>query len=64
MATLIQTKFGPGYITDHSLSEVKGMIDRGETITVWWFAIHGQRYKEDMLIEAEEVAYLRTESDD
>lgn len=64
MATLIQTKQGAGYLTNHTIPETKGMIDRGEVIVVWWFAIHGQRYTEEILIEAEEVAYLRTESDD
>jgi len=47
-----------------SVGLVKGMIDRGETIKVWWFAPYGQRYSEDIWLDPEEIAFIRTESDD
>lgn len=64
MATLIQFKGGPAYYVSESIEDVKGMLDRGEVVTVWWFSPWGQRYKERLWASLDEVAYLRTESDD
>lgn len=64
MATCIQTKSGPSWYTDWSIPEVRAAIREDETITVWWFAPWGQRFKENVFLAAEELAFIRTESDD
>lgn len=43
---------------------VKGIIDRGETLRIWWFSPYGQRYTESIWLDSSEIAFIRTESDD
>ena len=47
-----------------SVALIKGMIDRGESIKVWWFVPYGQRYSEEIWLDPTEIAFIRTESDD
>lgn len=64
MATLIQTRSGNCFLTDDSIADAKAAISRGDEITVWWFAPTGTRYKENIWFHDEDIAYIRTESDD
>lgn len=64
MATLIETKTGHAFLTNLSLDEAKSAIEMGQSVDIWWYAMYGQRYSEKLLIKSEEVAWIRTESED
>lgn len=64
MATYIQTKSGGNWYTDWTIPEIRAPIREDEVIPVWWFAPWGQRFSEHVFVAEDELAYLRTESDD
>ncbi len=64
MPTWIQGVDGSGWCCSETVADVKAAIDRGDQLRVWWFAPWGERYTEDLLIQPEMIAYLRSESDD
>lgn len=64
MPTCIKTKEGATFYTDGDPTSVQAAINRGEEIKVWWFSAWGQRFREQLLLPEENVAYLITESDD
>ena len=49
---------------EEAINMVKGMIDRGETLDIWWFAAHGQRFSEKIWMPSDEIVFIRTEQDD
>jgi hypothetical protein len=64
VATLIETKTGHMFLTNLSLAEVKTAMELDQPIDIWWYASYGQRYSEKLLISRDEVAWIRTESED
>lgn len=64
MSTLLQTHSGAAFYTNESVEDVHNAVERGIVQDVWWFAPWGQRFSERLWIAAEEVAYIRSESDD
>ena len=64
MATFIQSKGGASWYTDLSPQEARAAFDRGDAIAVWWYMSWGQRCREMLWLNPEELAYVRTESDD
>lgn len=64
VATFIQTKSGPNWYTDLSIGEVLRAIRDEQEIPVWWCAPWNHRYRESLLLLEDELAFLRTESDD
>lgn len=64
MATTIQTRTGAMWHTNAPVEDVRNAIMSGDLIDIWWFSSWGQRYKERVWIPEDEVAFIRTESDD
>lgn len=72
MTLMIMMKGGASwYVSTHEEDEpevainyVKGQIDRGEILKVWWFGPHGQRFSEWVYCDPTEIAFIRTEQDD
>ena len=64
MASFLQTKTGSSWYTDLDIQEVLAAVRDGQVIPIWWFAPWGQRFAERVLIAEDEVAFIRTESDD
>lgn len=64
MSTYIQAMTGEGWYSSASIEEVRQHLENGDILDVWWFSPWGQRFREQLAIEPENVAFLRTESDD
>jgi len=64
VATHIQSKSGTTWYTDWTIQEVRAAINQDLEIPVWWFAPWGQRFSEKLFLREDELAHLRTESDD
>lgn len=60
----IQTKSGPGWYTHGTIEAVRSALRGDELISIWWFAPWGQRYAEKIWLSEDEVAFIRTESED
>jgi hypothetical protein len=55
---------GTFYTKDYdTVDEVVAALKRNETLTVFWFAIYGRRFTEDMCVDWEDVNYVATERD-
>ena len=63
MSAMIQARGNVYYVSEEP-EVVKGRIERGEFVEVWWFAAWGQRYTERAWFSPDVVEMIRSEHDD